>query len=206
MRRVVEFFLHLFLYIPLLIMYPALIVGRKNIRRKGKLILVSNHQSNIDPIIIWNRVFRRKFKYMAKESLFKNKFVGFLIKSVGAYPVNRNSTDLSAIKKTLAYLKDDKAICLFPEGTRLHSDEQSQLKQGTVIFALKTGAPIVPSYFSRKPGLFKFTKYTVGKEFDLAKEIGYNKGDKITDEVISAGLEVISKRIYGLRKEKKTNE
>jgi len=63
MRRILEIFLHLLFFIPLFILYPAIIVGRKNIRRKGKLILVCNHQSNIDPVIIWNRVFRRKFKY-----------------------------------------------------------------------------------------------------------------------------------------------
>lgn len=202
MKKFISFIFLVILYIPMLLIFPVIITGRKNIRRKGRVILCCNHQSMLDPLIMWGRIFRRRFKYMAKESLFKNKFMGFLYSCLGAYPVNRSATDISAIKKTLGYLKEEKAVCIFPEGTRLKTDESNELKSGVVIFALKTGAPIVPSMYMKKIRPFCFSRYIVGKEFDLAKEIGYNTGDKITSEVIDAGLQVLHDKMFELRKEK----
>ena len=202
MKRIVSFLLLVILYIPFLLVCPVIITGRRNIRRKGRVILCANHQSNMDPIIMWSRIFRRRFKYMAKESLFKNKFLGFLLKSVGAYPVNRSATDLSAIKKTLGYLKNDKAVCIFPEGTRLKTDEANELKSGVIVFALKTNSPIVPSMYRSKIRAFRFTRYVIGKEFNLADEIGYKSGEKITPEIINAGLKVLHDKMFELNKEK----
>ena len=200
MRRVISFILLVIFYIPLRIIYPIRVVGRKYIPRKGKIILVSNHQSNVDPIIIWHRIFRRRFKYMAKSSLFKNKFAGFIFSSIGAYPVDRGTTDIKAIKKTLGFLKEEKAVCIFPEGTRLKTAETNELKNGVIIFALKTGSPIVPSFFQKKTKPFTFGRYDIGQPFDLAQEIGYTKGDKITDEIIEVGKKVLQEKMFELKR------
>ena len=199
MKKVIGLILLVVFYIPLLILYPTFIFGRKNLRRKGKLILCCNHRSNADPIVLWSRVFRRRFKYMAKEELFRNKFAGFIFSCIGAYPVNRKSTDISSIKKTLGYLKEEKAICIFPEGTRVKDDELSEIKSGVVIFALKTNAPVVPSMYKKKLRPFCFNKLTIGKEFNLAEEIGYTQGEKISDEVIAKGVEILAQKMNELK-------
>lgn len=203
MKRIINFLIRVIVYIPLLVVFPVIVVGRKNIRRKGRVILCCNHQSNGDPIVIWQRLFRRRFNIMAKDKLFKNKFVSFFIKCFGGYPVNRGTTDITAIKKTIGLLKKDKAVCIFPEGTRLKTEETNELKSGTVIFALKTNSPIVPAMFVKKIRPFTFNKLRIGKEFDLAKEIGYNAGDKITLEIIDEGLKVLHNKMFELIEEKK---
>ncbi len=149
---------------------------------------------------MWHRIFRRRFKYMAKASLFKNKFAAFIFSSIGAYPVDRGTTDIKAIKKTLGYLKEENAVCIFPEGTRLKTADTNELKNGVIIFALKTGAPIVPSMFLDKTTPFLVGKYIIGQEFDLAAEIGYTKGEKITDEVIEAGKKVLHDKMFELKR------
>jgi len=109
---------------------------------------------------------------------------------------------LRAIKQTLGYLKQERAICIFPEGTRLHGDELAELKSGVIIFALKANAPLVPSVYKNKLRPFRFNKLTIGKEFNLADEIGYKSGEKITDEIIAKGIEVLAHKMNALKGEK----
>ena len=200
MKKIISFILLVIFYIPLLIIFPVRIIGRKNIPKKGRMIFCCNHQSNADPIVMWSRIFRRRFNYMGKDSLFKNKFVGFMCSCFGVYPVDRSTTDVKALRKTLSLLKNEKAVCIFPEGRRVHEGDYHQLKNGVVIFALKTGAPIVPAHYDKKIRAFRFSKLIIGEQFDLAKEIGYNDGDKITQEVIDAGLKVLSEKMFGVNK------
>ncbi len=199
MKRFWEIVLLIIFFIPLILIYPTRIVGKRNIRRKGRVILCTNHQSSVDPIVIWSRIFRRRFNFMAKEELFHNKFFGYICKCLRAYPVNRNTTDIKSIKTTMDMLRREKAVCIFPEGTRLKSDESNELKSGVIIFALKTDSPIVPAYIKKKFRPFCFNKMVVGQEFWLSKELGYVKGDKITPELIEEGTKLLSKKIYELK-------
>ena len=203
MKKVISFILLIIFYIPLLIIFPVTIIGRKHLPRKGRVILCCNHQSTADPIVMWSRIFRRRFNYMAKESLFKNKFGGYICRCIGGYPVNRDTTDIKALKTTLGLLKQEKAVCIFPEGTRVKEGDAHQLKNGVIIFALKTNAPIVPAHYTRKVRAFRFTRLIIGESFNLAEEIGYNQGDKITQEVIDAGIKVLTEQMFGITKGEK---
>lgn len=191
-------------FIPFLIIYPTRVIGRKNLRIKGRMIFCCNHQSNNDLLLIGGKLGIR-FRYMAKESLFKNKFVGTLLKWLGAYPVKRGETDIVAIKKTLGYLKDDKKVCIFPEGARLKSSEGNELKSGVIIFALKTKSPIVPAFIVKKPMIFRFNTLIIGEAFNLS-EMPEFKGKKIDDDLIKLGVKYLQNRMYGLsRKYAKKN-
>lgn len=77
------------LYIPLLLIYPCRVIGKKNLPKKGRLIFSANHQTLNDPIIIAYKLCKRRFRFMAKAPLFKNKIAGAILKGMGAYPVNK---------------------------------------------------------------------------------------------------------------------
>ena len=53
---------------------------------------------------------------------------------MGMYPINRQQNDIQAVKKTLSLLKNDKAICIFPEGTRIPDTEMNEAKNGVALF------------------------------------------------------------------------
>ncbi len=182
--------------LPFLIIFPIIVRGRKNMP-KGKMLFCCNHQSNWDVLLIAAKIPGRRFYFMSKESLFKNKFCSFILKKLGAYPVSRNKTDISAIKKTLSLLKDEKAICLFPEGARLKTEDSNELRDGAIIFALKSKAPIVPACFIKKPKPFCFNKLIIGKPFNLS-EMEEFKEKKITVELIEKGREILRKKMFGL--------
>ncbi len=187
-------------FIPLLFIYPCVVVGRKNIPRKGRMILAPNHQTVNDPVILASRlIWRRRFKYMAKAPLFENKFFAFLLKSFGAFPVdNKSATDLTAVKTTLKYLKEEQGVCIFPEGARLVSSEENQLKHGVAMFALKTNSPVVPVIFVRKTNAFVPNKMIVGKPIELYNMEQF-KDRKIDKDALEEASQIIREGLNTLR-------
>ena len=188
-------------FIPLgIFVYPTRVIGRRNIPKKGRMIFCPNHQTLNDPIIIALRIHSRKFHYMAKAPLFKYKFSNWFLRSIGAFPVHHGQNDIEAVKTTLKHLKNDKAMCIFPEGARLRTEDANDLKNGVVNFALKTGAPIVPSVFVKKTNAFTFNTFIIGKPFNLS-EMEQFKGRKVDKELLNEASAYLKDQIHGLRNE-----
>jgi len=119
--------------------------GRENIPADGALIVIANHQSNVDMPIL-NASLRRDTRFLAKESIFKNITpVGrWFLKSYGAQPLRRGAMDLGALRWALTELKRPGAtLVLFPEGTR-NPGEMKGAQSGIVPLAARAGIPILP--------------------------------------------------------------
>jgi len=117
---------------------------RDNIPRKGPFIIVSNHQSYLDPIFCAGLI-KRHSSFLARESLFTNWFFGPLISSVNAIPVKLGEPDISAMRKVLVKLKKGGGVTLFPEGTRTHDGKITPFKPGLGLLSRRGNAPIVPA-------------------------------------------------------------
>ena len=116
--------------------------GRECVPPRGGLIVVSNHQSNMDPPLIMASLPRR-VHFMAKRGIFNGPILSFLLKAYGAFPLNRAGGDLQAIQWSLKMLDDGAAIGMFPEGTRSPGGMRKGIP-GIAMIALKSGAPILP--------------------------------------------------------------
>lgn len=127
--------------------FPLTIKGRENIPRKGAFIAACNHISNFDPPLVSYAV-RRPIYHIAKKSLFTNKFVGSLLFSVGAFPIKREGSDVSAMRECLRKLKSGQPLALFPTGTRVVGDEAISAKAGVGFLAVKGGVPVIPLQIS----------------------------------------------------------
>jgi len=117
--------------------------GKKNLPDEGPVILMSNHISAYDPPLLV-AIFSRPVRFMAKKELFENPVVRFVLFLADAFPVDRSKNDITAVKKALSVLKDQEVLGLFPEGTRRAEGELGNPKLGSVMLAIKSGAPIVP--------------------------------------------------------------
>jgi len=118
-------------------------VNRPDLDKDKRLILCSNHISAMDPILI-AMTFNRKISFMAKIELFKNKLVGSFLRGLGAIPVDREKSDLKAIKSSLGVLKEEKVLGIFPEGTRVKSIAEENMKTGIGYLAYRGQADILP--------------------------------------------------------------
>ncbi len=117
--------------------------GKENIPVEGPVLIACNHQSYLDPIVCAIGM-DRELSFMARDSLFKGRF-GSIISELNAFPVKRDSADLSAIRDIVDRLKQQRAVMMFPEGTRSDSGKVKEFKNGFVLIARKAKASIVPA-------------------------------------------------------------
>ena len=131
------------------VLYRIKIVGRGKLP-PGAGVLCGNHTSMFDPIVAALALgLKDKPAFMAKKELFKSKFLSGLIRHLGAFPVDREKADLTAIKTALGVLKNGKKLLVFPSGTRIKPDEAVASKNGAGMLASRAGVPLIPMYISR---------------------------------------------------------
>ncbi|MEM6451188.1 MAG: lysophospholipid acyltransferase family protein [Cyanobacteria bacterium P01_D01_bin.105] len=119
------------------------IYGAKKVPKKGPLIVVANHGSNVDPPLLSNCV-GRPVSFMAKESLFQVPVLSPAIRAYGAYPVKRGSADRSANRAALQQLDNGWAVGIFLQGVRTPDGRISAPKLGAAMIAAKAQVPLLP--------------------------------------------------------------
>lgn len=199
MRIIIKFIFKIFA----IIIYRPKIVGKENLPKEGGALLCPNHVSNLDAAVIV-AMFQRKVNVLAKEELFKNKFLCWIADLFGIYPVKRGAADMQAIKVSLKILKHDGLLLIFPEGTRNGMAKGVKPKNGAVLIAGTAQKPIIPIGIQ---GSFKpFTRVIVniGKPIDytnLKEEIkDKEQATKLTAELIKT---IVDLRDEDTRKKKK---
>ncbi len=116
--------------------------GKAHVPLSGPVLLVSNHQSNLDPVLV-GLACPRQLKYLARQGLFFWPF-SLWIRSLGAVPIDRERGALAGIRATIDLLKKGNAVVLFPEGSRTPDGKLHALLPGFCLLARRSGATIVP--------------------------------------------------------------
>ena len=117
--------------------------GRDNIPQKGSVLLVSNHLSHLD-VLILGILLDRPLNYVARSSLFFFP-LGRFIRSVGAFPINRDGMGAEGFKETLRRIKAGGIVTLFPEGTRTEDGDLGEIKSGIARLVARSRAVVVPA-------------------------------------------------------------
>lgn len=125
------------------IWYDLRIEGRKNIPKGKAFIYASNHRSYADPVLV-TLAGRGRFSFMAKSELFEKKAFGWLIRSLGAFPVERGKGDQEAIERAIGNVKNGTNLLIFPEGTRSKDGRVGRGKTGVALIAARAGADVIP--------------------------------------------------------------
>ncbi|HYX07306.1 MAG TPA: lysophospholipid acyltransferase family protein [Bacteroidales bacterium] len=120
------------------------IFGKEKIKRKGVTVMVSNHQSMLDIMVIY-QLFSH-FKWVSKAENFKIPFIGWNMTLNGYIKINRANrrSSLDMIKDAEKVIKSGSSIVIFPEGTRSKTGDTGRFKSGAFRIALDTGVPIQP--------------------------------------------------------------
>lgn len=126
------------------LLYRYKFINRNSIPPEGKYILVCNHISFSDPVLIGIGQ-KRNLNFMAKAELFRNKIFGELIKCLGAFPVERGAGDGKAIDTGEQLLNEGKILTIFIEGTRSKTGEFLRPRSGAAMIAYATKTSVIPA-------------------------------------------------------------
>lgn len=163
-------------------------VGLENIPKEGGAILAVNHTSNWDVLVV-GTTFPRVMRYMAKAEMFKNKILGGLFRSLGAFPVHRGRGDIGAIKGAFEILNNKQVMLMFPEGKRVKKNVRTEAKAGVAMIASKVKVPVIPVHII---GDYKWmNKITVvyGKPIEFSqyydKKVTMDELQRLSNDVLS---------------------
>ena len=121
----------------------ARVMGLEHFPRSDGVLVVSNHVSNADPVVLM-AVAPRPLAFMAKAELFRHWVPRLVLESWrGAFPVQRGTADVRAVRDALALLQAGAAVVLFPEGTR-RPDVLERPHRGIGYLAARAACPILP--------------------------------------------------------------
>ena len=165
------------------LLFDLKVFGHKNVPRRGGVLIVSNHQSYLDPVLVGVRL-ERPLSYLARSGLFKNPILGTVIRWLHAFPVRQGEADVGAVKETIARLREGHALNIFPEGSRTENGEMLPIERGVGLVIRRAKVPVVPvilhgsfSAWPKGQKLFRPGKIRMlyGKPIDLSEL----KGDEI---------------------------
>ena len=175
------------------LLLPHRAVGLENVPEGGAL-LCGNHASAWDPIIIAVCLPNdSRLAFMAKEQLFRIPLLRGIITKLGAFPVKRGGSDLTAIKTAMKRLNEGGRLIIFPEGTRVDHQGEVEAKGGVTVMAARTGVPMIPIYCGGKHKLFRRTTVVFGEPY-----YPVIAGRRPTAEENQRSAQEIMDRIYSL--------
>ena len=116
--------------------------GSRHVPHSGPAILVSNHESFFDPVLV-GLATRRQLTYLARKSLFVGRLAG-LIRSLNAIPIDNRGLGKEGLQQVLAELARGRAVLVFPEGERSHDGSLQPLRAGVALLIQRARVPVVP--------------------------------------------------------------
>ncbi|MBE3588719.1 MAG: 1-acyl-sn-glycerol-3-phosphate acyltransferase [Thermoanaerobacteraceae bacterium] len=146
----------------LLLLRRWVVEGAENLPRRGGVLVVSNHASYWDPVVV-GCALDRQVHFMAKAELFHFPVLGPVIRRLDAFPVARGGADRQAIRRALELLKQGRVVGIFPEGTRSRTGELLEPHLGAAMLALRAQVPVLPVAVINSRGLFRRVRVHIGK-------------------------------------------
>jgi 1-acyl-sn-glycerol-3-phosphate acyltransferase len=125
------------------LVFDLRVYGREHVPTKGGVLLLANHQSYLDPVLLGVRLYR-PISYMARADLFRNRFFRWLIRSLHAFPVKQGAGDVGAIKETIRRLQEGHILNIYPEGGRTFDGQIQPIQSGVALVLRRITVPIVP--------------------------------------------------------------
>lgn len=139
---------------------------------KGGMLISCNHRGFTDPIMAHCAFWNRRLNCLATKNLFDTKLKKWFFTKMHCILVDKDNFSLDSFHEVSQYLKNDKAVLIFPEGQINHDDSVLSYKAGAVLMALRAGKPIVPVYLPERSKWYHSRLALVGDPIDVKAMCG----------------------------------
>ena len=183
------------LVLPLVVRIKKLYLKESDGKKiKGGALIVANHTGFLDPVLVGTAFWYRRMFFLAAKEVMKSKLREVLLKGAGCIKIDRDISDIAAVRRCVEVLKDGKCLCVFPQGSIKRDGEIEEIKSGAVLMAFKADVPIVPVYFSERKSLFSKSCVIIGesincREFCSKKIPSVTEINEISKKIQNAMLE-----------------
>lgn len=137
------------------VLWRVRVTGRENLPHGRGFVLAANHISDLDPVFVLEAAFYwRRLMALAKAELFHNPVFGFVLRCMGAVPIERGKGDTDTIGGVVERCRGGTGLLIFPEGTRSKNGQIGLLKSGAFVIAGQAGVDMVPCriFYDTKDG------------------------------------------------------
>jgi 1-acyl-sn-glycerol-3-phosphate acyltransferase len=117
--------------------------GHKEISHRGGMLLIINHQSFLDPLLV-GLPLSRPVSYLARDNLFRVPVIGWILRNTYVLPINRESASATALRAMIARLQSGFWVGIFPEGTRSPDGKLGEIKPGFLAMLRRANVPVCP--------------------------------------------------------------
>lgn len=183
----------------LLWLYRVEIRGAKELPKNG-VLLCPNHATDLDPVLIALCLpIDYHMHFMAKAELFENPLIGWLLRTLGAFPVQRDGKDVQSVKTAMQVIHRGENLLIFPEGTTIrggvgyHDGLPAHAHAGIAMIGVRTGATLVPVFCDGQKKLFHKTRIYFGEPY-----VPSVTGRRGTSEELQAIADEMLRRAYAL--------
>ena len=175
--------------------------GQNRIPETGPVLMLANHQSFLDPILMGYGCGKRHFYSLGRSTLYEQGWSAFMGRMTNSIPVEQGAGDVAAMKKCIDVLKDGQALAMFPEGSRT-PDHQVQAFQTGAMLVIKRAKPQVVPVAVEGP----FQAWPRSRKFPRlwGQRVGIMYGEPIAAEVLTAmkpaeAMEMLRQRVDTMR-------
>ncbi|MDD2428435.1 MAG: lysophospholipid acyltransferase family protein [Eubacteriales bacterium] len=146
------------------LVYPVCAHDKDRLDRNAPYLIVANHQSMMDPLLIAVISRRHQIHFIGKSTLRKNAVFNWVLDHLQMISVSRGLTDMRAMRDALKVLQEGRVVGIFPEGTRRRDSMMQNMGSGVGLIALRAQVPVIPIYFAQRPRPLRVTHLYVGDE------------------------------------------
>lgn len=166
------------------ICFPTKVINKEKFPKNQKTVVICNHYSKYDGLILAAKFFKKKLNCVAKKEAFSNKLGGKFFRKIGLIPVDREKPGISTHRSIMKVFKENGQLLIFPEGTRNRKGDKNMapFKVGAGRYALLGKANVTPVMYHHSPRFFNKNYIMVGDQIDLTPYFN-NKTHDVAVEV-----------------------
>lgn len=179
--------------------YPCKLINPEQANLKKPFILICNHQSMMDPVLLGVKFPQYEIHFIGKREITKFLPLKWIVERLHMIAVSRHMSDLAAMRAAGAVLKSGEVLGIFPEGRRSCGSPMEQMESGVSLLALRHKTPLLPVYITSRPRPFRRVSMVIAPPIlvdSLARDgIDKSASDQLSEQIKQVYRDLESKNI-----------